>query len=114
MFLYEDESHIRDDQDLGFTWSPREKQKQISTYGHHATVSLFGCVSSQNGEFFCMEKKKCNAQSFRSFLHFLLSVHQDKHLVIILDNARIPHAKLLKPFLKENAHRLTCLPTLLS
>ena len=37
------------------TWSVKGKQKQIPTYGHHATVSLFGCVNIQNGEFICME-----------------------------------------------------------
>lgn len=30
-------------------------------------------------------------------------------MVIILDNARTHHAKILEPFLKENEHRLTLL-----
>lgn len=109
VFLYEDESHIRDYQALRSTWSVRGKQKQIPTYGHHAAVSLFGCVNAQNGEFLCMETEQCNAQTFLTFLRYILSMHEGKHVVMILDNARIHHAKLLKPFLKRNEHRLTFL-----
>ncbi|WP_346426520.1 transposase [Bacillus thuringiensis] len=30
-----------------------------------------------------------------------------KHIVMVLDNARIHHANLLKPFLRQNSQRLT-------
>ncbi|PEN79865.1 hypothetical protein CN553_30345 [Bacillus cereus] len=30
-----------------------------------------------------------------------------KHIVMVLDNARIHHAKLLKPFLRKNSQRLS-------
>ncbi len=40
VIIYEDESHIRDYQTLRATWSVKGRQKQIPTYGHHATVSL--------------------------------------------------------------------------
>ncbi|MFC3886270.1 transposase [Bacillus songklensis] len=53
VLLYEDESHIRDYQTLRATWSVKGKQTQIPTHGHHATVSLFGCVNIRNGEFLC-------------------------------------------------------------
>ena len=63
----------------------------------------------QNGEFLCMESESCNAQTFRTFLRYILAQHKDQHVVMILDNARIHHAKLLKPFLEENEDRLTLL-----
>lgn len=31
----------------------------------------------------------------------------DYKIVMVLDNARIHHAKLIQPFLEENVHRLT-------
>ncbi|MGW9019007.1 IS630 family transposase [Priestia megaterium] len=89
------------------TWSVKGKQKQIPTYGHHATVSLFGCVNVRNGEFLCMETNQCNAQSFYAFLRYTLAQYEDQHVIMILDNARIHHAKILKPFLETNEHRLT-------
>jgi hypothetical protein len=109
VFLYEDESHIRDYQALRSTWSVKGKQKQIPTYGHHAAVSLYGCVNIQNGEFLCMETNQCNAQTFLAFLRYVLDQHEDQHIVMILDNARIHHAKLIQPFLEENERRLTLL-----
>ncbi|MFC3885106.1 transposase [Bacillus songklensis] len=57
VLLYEDESHIRDDQTLRATWSVKGKQKQIPMYGHHAMVSLFSCVNIRNGEFLCIERQ---------------------------------------------------------
>lgn len=56
-----------------------------------------------------MQAEKCNAQVFLTFLRHLLAMHEGKHIVMILDNSRIHHAKMLKPFLKENEHRLTLL-----
>ncbi|MFJ5622022.1 IS630 family transposase [Peribacillus loiseleuriae] len=75
----------------------------------NATVRLFGCVHIQNGEFLCMETHRCDAQAFLEFLHYVLSQYDNEHIVMILDNARIHHAQLLQPFLKENEERLTLL-----
>ncbi|WP_235867491.1 IS630 family transposase [Priestia abyssalis] len=100
---------MRDYQTLRATWSVKGKQRQIPTHGHHATVSLFGCVNIRNGEFLCMETNQCNAQSFYAFLRYILAQYEDRHVVMILDNARIHHAKILEAFLKENEHRLTLL-----
>ena len=56
-----------------------------------------------------MEKEQCSAQTFLAFLRAILEVYKERHLVMILDNAWIHHAKLLNPFLEENEHRLTLL-----
>jgi hypothetical protein len=49
ILFYEDETHIRDYQALHTSWFLRGKQKQIPTYGRHASVTLFGAVNTQNG-----------------------------------------------------------------
>lgn len=56
-----------------------------------------------------METHRCDAQAFLEFLRYVLSQYDNEHIVMILDNARIHHAKLLQPFLKENEERLTLL-----
>lgn len=56
-----------------------------------------------------METNQCNAQTFLAFLRYVLDQHEDQHIVMILDNARIHHAKLIQPFLEENERRLTLL-----
>ena len=83
------------------------KQKQILTYGHHATVSLFGCVDIRNGEFLCMEANRCNAQTFLTFLRYVLATYENQQIIMILGNAKIHHAKLIQPFLHLHKDSLT-------
>ncbi len=80
-----------------------------SKNGNHAKVSLFGAVNAQNGELFCMESPPCNAETFLQILQYVVAENPDKHLVMVLDNARIHHAKLIQPFLIHNEDRLTLL-----
>ncbi|QSB48067.1 transposase [Parageobacillus toebii] len=107
VIIYEDESHIRDYQTLRATWSVKGRQKQIPAYGHHATVRLLGGVTIETGEFHCMETNPCNAQAFLQFLQYTLGQYPDKHVVMVLDNAKIHHANILQPFLCENEEQLT-------
>ncbi|OUB14129.1 IS630 family transposase [Bacillus thuringiensis serovar yunnanensis] len=107
ILFYEDETHIRDYQALHTSWFLRGKQKQIPTYGRHASVTLFGAVNMSNGYLHCMEATACNATAFQEFLQYVVKENPHKHIVMVLDNARIHHAKLLKPFLRKNSQRLT-------
>ncbi|WP_412674808.1 transposase, partial [Aneurinibacillus thermoaerophilus] len=47
----------------------------------------------------CSAAEKCNAATFLNFLQQLLTQYTDKFVILILDNARIHHAKLVRPFL---------------
>jgi len=105
--IYEDESHIRDDQALRTIWSVKGLQKQTPTYGHHAMVSLFGGVNIETGEFLCVETDQYHAQAFLQFLQYILNQYPNKHVVMILDNAKIHHAKVLPPFLQEHEEPFT-------
>ncbi|MED0676263.1 IS630 family transposase [Aneurinibacillus thermoaerophilus] len=76
---------------------------------HHAHVTLFGTVDVQTGDGFCTSANQCNATAFLSFLQKLLVHYMDKFIVLVLDNARIHHVKLLRPFLEQNRHQLSLL-----
>ncbi len=56
-----------------------------------------------------MEASACNATAFQKFLRYVVKENPKKHIVMVLDNARIHHhhAKLLNPFLRKNSQRLT-------
>lgn len=75
--LFEDESMIRNYQAIQKTWFLRGKQRIISTTGKHRGVKLLATVDYETGK-----------------------------IVMILDNARIHHAKLLVAFLTEMKDRL--------
>lgn len=104
--LFEDESMIRDYQAIGRTWFIRGKQCLIPTYGQHKGLKLIGTLEYETGEIFCVEEENYDAKTFLGFLRKLLSTYPVGKIVMILDNARIHHAKLIQPFLEENRNRL--------
>jgi transposase len=98
---------IRDYQAIHQTWFECGKQRKIKTYGKHQGVKLVGFLNYENGEIYCEEHESYNAEVFLGFLHSILSRYPNGKTVLVLDNARIHHAKLLQPFLKENQERLS-------
>lgn len=97
---------IRDYQAIQRTWFPKGEQRIIPTYGQHKGVKLVGILNYETGEIFCTEEEKYDAIVFKGFLTKVLDLYPTGKIVIILDNARIHHAKLLQPFLDENKKRL--------
>lgn len=67
---------------------------------------MFGTIDVQTGDVFCVPTQKCNAVTFLDFLKQIVARYPKKMIVMILDNARIHHAKLLRPFLEEHRHQL--------
>lgn len=104
--LFEDESMIRDYQAIMKTWFPRGRQRIIPTYGKHEGVKLVGCLDYETGHIYVEEHKKYDAEVFLGFLRNVLNLYPDGKIVMILDNAKIHHAKLLQEFLEENKERL--------
>lgn len=97
---------IRDYQAIGKTWFLRGKQRIIPTYGQHKGVKLIGTLDYETGRILCVEEERYDAEAFLRFLKKTLSEYSIGRIVMILDNARIHHAKLLNPFLEENQDRL--------
>jgi len=104
--LFQDESMIRDYQALAHTWFPIGQQKVIPTYGKHHGVKLIGTLDYETGEVFVTEEEHYDAQVFQSFLEKVVVKYQGEKIVMILDNARIHHAKLIQPFLEVHKDHL--------
>lgn len=97
---------IRDYQAIHQTWFERGKQRLIKTFGKHRGVKLVGALNYETGEIYCEEHESYDAEVFLKFLKNVVLNNPNGKTVIILDNARIHHAKLLQPFLEENEGRL--------
>lgn len=109
--MYEDESMIRDYQAIQKTWFAKGKQRIIPTYGKHEGVKLIGCLNYETGKVYVEEHKRYDAVTFHKFLKHILEEYPEGKIVMILDNSRIHHAKLLKNFLEENSRlKLVFLP----
>jgi len=97
---------IRDYQAIQKTWFIKGQQRIIPTYGKHEGVKLVGILNYETGHLYCVEEEKYDAEVFLKFLKNVLVLYPTGKIVLILDNARIHHAKLLEPFLQEHKNRL--------
>ena len=104
--MFEDESMIRDYQAIMKTWFPIGCQRIIPTYGKHEGVKMMGCLNYETGKVYVEEHDKYDAKVFLGFLKNILKEYSKGKIVMILDNAKIHHAKLLREFLEENRERL--------
>lgn len=98
---------IRDYQAVSKTWFARGEQRIIPTYGKHEGAKLVGTLNYETGKIDVEEHSQYDAKVFLSFLKNTLLRYPKGKIVMILDNARIHHAKLLKEFLEANKSRIT-------
>jgi len=92
-------------------WVPPEDKDPVVVHAStRKSIACFGAVSLTSGKFIYLISPKFDATTFEVFLKKLLR-HRSRHkkMVIILDNARYHHAKLLKPLLERHQHHLELL-----
>jgi len=84
-------------------WVPPEDKDPIVLHAPtRKSIACFGAVSLRTGKFVRSVSIIFNAQTFEGFLKQLLRHRsRGKKLVIVLDNARYHHAKLLAPLLHK-------------
>lgn len=108
--LFEDESTIRDYLAICATWFLKGQQRKIKTYGQHKGVGLFGVLDYKRGTVFCQTAEDLNAQNFESFIEtMVLPAYPNKKIIMILDNSKIHHAKILADFKERNKDKITFL-----
>ena len=84
----------------------RGHQKQVPTYGHHASVPLFGAVDIRGGTTTVEPATDLTAQAFQGFLERLFAQYPDRKILLICDNAKTHHAKCLAPFWEQHQDRV--------
>jgi len=88
-------------------WVPPEDKDPVVIHAStRKSIACFGAVSLRRGKFIRSISPTFDAVTFAAFLKTLLRHRaRNKQMVVILDNARYHHAKLLKPLLqKHQAH----------
>ena len=61
-----------------------------------------GTVAPATGDVIGEEYEESTADTFHQFLHVILHRYPGKQIYLILDNAKIHHAKVLTPFLADH------------
>jgi transposase len=92
-------------------WVPPEDKDPVLLHAPtRKSIACFGAVSLASGKFVRAMSVKFNAETFETFLKKLLRHRsRGKKMVIVLDNARYHHAKLLAPLLHRYRKHLTLL-----
>jgi transposase len=89
-------------------WVPPETTDPILLHAPtRKSVALFGAVCIRDGRLATRREDTFDAATFEKFLRELLRRRrQGRKIVVIVDNARWHHAKLLEPWLREERYRL--------
>jgi transposase len=106
--FFEDECHFKLTLTIVRAWFLAGTCPEIKSPVERFKVSIFGAMG-RNGQLITLQNETFNAQTFQLFLEKLLaqaSVEKKenglkKKILLVLDNARYHHAKMLKPWLEE-------------
>ncbi len=102
----QDECHFQRHGTRCRVWVPPEDKDPVARHAPtRQSAACFGAVSLHSGKFVHAFSPVFNAVTFETFLKSLLRRRsRNKKMVVVLDNARYHHAKLLKPLL--DTHRV--------
>ncbi|MGH8252279.1 MAG: IS630 family transposase [Steroidobacteraceae bacterium] len=97
-----DECHFQQHGSRCRMWvAPELKDPVLQHAPTRKSVACFGAVNLGNGVFVRTVCSVFNAETFQHFLRQLLRHRAaPKRMILVLDNARYHHARLLRPFLR--------------
>ena len=75
----------------------------------HDGLSITGAYG-MNGEFMYISSKSKKAKDFLRFLYKLRHKEKKKQIILVVDNARIHHAKVVNKYCLKNNIKLVYLP----
>lgn len=106
-----DECHFQQHGSRISMWVPPENKDPVLLMAPtRKSVSLFGAVNLSSGKFRTRFEARFDALAFKKFLEYLLrSRAHNKKIVLLLDNARYHHAKILEPFLAKRKKQIKLL-----
>lgn len=100
-----DEAGFRSDHQTGTSFSPRGKTPVIKSTGKRFRVNMISTVTNKGTLRFMLFEESFTADVFLRFLKRLVNGSETK-IFLILDNIRVHHAKVLKPWLEENKAKI--------
>ena len=106
--FYEDECHFKLTLSIIRAWFLSGTQPEIKSPVDRFKVSIFGAMG-KNGQLITLENELFNAETFRMFLDKLIrdahvGIIKDgsrKKILLVLDNAKYHHAKILQQWLED-------------
>jgi len=106
---FEDECHFQQHGSRCVMWVPPEVVDPILLHAPtRKSVAVFGALCEADGRLVVRREEKFNAESFQSFLQQMVRHYRrGRKMMMILDNSRYHHARILKPWLHEHRKLLS-------
>jgi len=103
---FEDECHFQQHGSRHSMWIPPEIKDPVLLHAPtRKKQGVFGAVQVRKGRLVTQLEDTFNALTFQSFLEYVLLYRTPgKLMVLVLDNARWHHAKLIQPWLFKHRH----------
>jgi transposase len=89
-------------------WVPKDiKSPVVKQEPTRKKISVFGSVNVSDGRLVYSLQQIFNAKTFLEHLNqILVTKSNNKKILMILDNARYHHAKILQPWLEQNKRKI--------
>lgn len=101
-----DETGLRSRHYTGTSYSPRGKTPITRGSGKHFGCNLFSAITNRGELAFRVYEGKFNATIFQDCMERLVAQAGGRKVFLILDNLRVHHAKVLKPWLEARRHEI--------
>lgn len=101
-----DETGLRSRHYTGTSYSPRGKTPVTHGSGKVFGCNLFSAITNKGELAFRLYEGMFNAEIFKDCMERLITHAAGKKVFLILDNLRVHHANVLKPWLEENRSRI--------
>jgi transposase len=101
----EDEVHFQRHTTLTRMWAPMGHQPRVLSASTREKIGFFGAIDLTTGRLVTQEAATFNADTFGSFISFLL-MQTKGTIFMIMDNARWHRAKDLKDLFIKHHHRI--------
>lgn len=100
-----DEAGFRSDHQTGTSYSPKGQTPVVKSTGKRFRVNMISTVTNKGTLRFMLFEDSFTAEVFLNFLK-RLTKGSDSKIFLILDNLRVHHAKILKPWLEEKKDKI--------
>lgn len=103
ILYFQDESNISLTAFLGKTWAPCGQTPKVRVTGRRGGVSAMSAINGGGKLIFKLLEKRINTKEVVTFLRQMLTFHQKRHLVVVMDQAKPHTSKQMKQFLSEES-----------
>lgn len=99
ILYFEDEAHVSLACATGKTWGPIGQKTIIKRTGNRGGISAMSAITKKGHLLFNLFEKKITSKEVIDFLRQMLAHHPTRHIVIIMDQARVHTSKVTKDFI---------------